>query len=101
MYCKCLFGWLENPCFITKMNLFTKLSFSKNTQNERKILCIPCSNDKVDVRATQFCKTCKDPEPLCESCAKQHIRQKLARNHDVCADLTDFSTLHPKDGYLT
>lgn len=30
-------------------------------------------NDNVDVKATHFCKACKDPEPLCESCAKQHM----------------------------
>lgn len=85
------------------MNYFTKcsFSFSKKTHNEKNILCSPCSNDNVDVKATHFCKTCKDPEPLCESCAKQHTRQKLARNHDVCADITDFSTLQPNDGYFT
>lgn len=85
------------------INYFTKnfFSFSKKTHNEKKILCISCSNDNVDVKATHFCKTCTDPAPLCESCAKQHTRQKLASNHDVCVDITYFSTLQPKDGYLT
>lgn len=64
------------------------------------MLCIPCLNDKLDVKATHFCKSCEDSEPLCESCANQHTRQKFARDHDVCANMTEFSSTQPKNGYL-
>lgn len=40
---------------------------------------IPCSYDNLDVKATQFFKTCEDPGPLNELLffpAKMKIRQK-------------------------
>lgn len=67
-------------------------------QTRNKIACIPCSYDKLDVKATHFCKTCEDPEPLCESCAKQHIRQKVAYNHKICEGMTDFCKNQPPTG---
>lgn len=52
--------------------------------------CYPCLNDFLKIKATHFCETCEDPEPLCKSCAKQHTRQKIAKDHDICADMAKF-----------
>lgn len=67
-------------------------SFSQGTQIEKDLLCTPCADDDLEVKATHFCKTCEDPEPLCESCAKQHSRQKIAKNHEISADMATFHT---------
>lgn len=69
--------------------------FSQETK-----LCVPCSNDDTEVKATHFCQTCKDPEPLCETCAKHHTRQKLTKGHKMCADMAYFPTSETNHGYL-
>lgn len=74
--------------------------FRRDTQIKRETLCIPCLDDSLDVKATHFCKTCEDPEPLCESCAKQHTRQKMAKNHEICSDIAKFSTTQTDDRYV-
>lgn len=56
----------------------------------KHIFCEPCSTENNDVVATFFCKTCDDPEPLCNACAKQHTKQKLSKNHELCANLKEF-----------
>lgn len=33
---------------------------------------------------------CDDPEPLCDECAKQHSRQKICRDHEMCKDIQEF-----------
>lgn len=53
------------------------------------MVCNPCSGDNMKTKATQFCKTCDDPEPFCETCAKQHIRQKMFKKHTLSTDLRD------------
>lgn len=54
------------------------------------MICFPCSNDSIEVQATHFCKSCEDPEPLCEICAKQHTRHRMAKGHEICAEITEF-----------
>lgn len=54
------------------------------------MLCIPCSNDSKEVQATHFCKTCEDPEPLCEMCANQHNRHKVSKDHEICPDIEEY-----------
>lgn len=56
------------------------------------MVCHPCSNDDNDVDATHFCKTCDDPEPLCEMCAKEHTRHKMAKDHEICTNMAEFPT---------
>lgn len=51
------------------------------------MVCNPCFGDNVETKATHFCKTCKDPEPFCETCAKQHTRQKMFKKHTLSTDL--------------
>lgn len=62
--------------------------FSKN--GSTKILCEPCSTADEQVKATHFCRTCDDPEPLCETCSEHHLKQKLSKNHELCADTEQF-----------
>lgn len=54
----------------------------------------PCSYGNIIVRATHFCKTCEDPEPLCESCAAQHGRHKISRHHKICENIGEFPKEH-------
>lgn len=57
-------------------------------------------NDNLQVKATHFCKTCEDPEALCGACAKQHTRQKLFREHQLCGEIQDFSQHLQSIGYV-
>lgn len=66
------------------------LTCSKTRKHGKKMICVPCSNDSEEVEATHFCKTCEDPEPLCEMCAKDHTRYKMTKNHKICAEMTEF-----------
>lgn len=67
--------------------------FSEKTPNENE--CYPCSRDSLKIKATSFCKTCDDPEPLCEACAKQHTRQKIAKDHEISRNMAELSKRHP------
>lgn len=63
---------------------------SSESEKEKEIECNPCSNENVQVKATNFCKTCADPEPFCGTCARQHTRQKIFRDHQLCGEIRDF-----------
>lgn len=54
----------------------------------------------MHVEATLFCKTCEDPEPLCENCAKHHTLQKITRNHEMCGDILKFQKPNPITWYV-
>lgn len=54
------------------------------------IFCEPCFSENHQIQATRFCKTCDDPEPLCDSCAQYHTEQKLSRHHDLSGDIREF-----------
>lgn len=73
------------------MALFS-LNFKRFRENdtEKMIICGPCSSEELQVQATHFCKTCDDPEPLCEICAKHHTKQKLSKNHILSENMKDF-----------
>lgn len=65
--------------------------FSRNVQHHyRDMSCRPCSMDNMTVKATCFCKSCEDPEPLCEECAKQHTRFQICKDHEICQDIKYF-----------
>lgn len=70
-----------------KLQLVPILCFSVESQCKKEIVCYPCSNDNVYVNATNFCKTCADPEPFCINCARQHTRQKLFKEHQLCKEI--------------
>lgn len=63
--------------------------FSEIEMDDRH-LCEPCSSENNRVQATHFCKTCADPELLCESCAKHHTKQKSFKDHELSNDIGDF-----------
>lgn len=64
--------------------------FSADQTDQEDILCDPCLCEDKKTKAAHYCKTCDVPEPLCNECAKQHTRQKLGRNHELCDDIRDF-----------
>lgn len=60
---------------------------------EDVIFCARCLYGNLKNKATQFCKTCDSPEPLCNKCAQQHTRQKLSRDHELCEDIKVLPTI--------
>lgn len=58
--------------------------YRKGKSKETEVLCGPCRFGDLNTKATHFCKTCEDLEPLCEDCAQQHVRHKLCRGHEIC-----------------
>ena len=62
-----------------------------SSQSEKEVLCDPCLSGDERTAATGFCKTCEDPEPLCDGCAKQHTRQKATKGHEISNDLTQLN----------
>ena len=65
----------------------SSIIYRAEKESAKQILCEQCLLDDIKTEATRFCKSCKDPEPMCEICAKQHIRQKDSRDHEICQDL--------------
>ena len=61
--------------------------YREEKESAKQILCEQCLLDDTKTEATRFCRSCQDPEPMCEICAKQHIRQKDSRDHEICQDL--------------
>lgn len=71
--------------------LFFQHNFDFNFQRDRDdINCNPCFYGNIIVRATHFCRTCEDPEPLCENCSTQHVRHKISRHHQICENIKEF-----------
>lgn len=71
----------------------------ENQYKQLEVLCESCLFGNLNIRATHFCKTCEDPEPLCNSCAQLHIRHKLCRDHEICdviEELLDKKKKKPK-----
>lgn len=77
-----------------------KLIIFRDTDTEKQIACEPCSTEDTQVPATHFCKTCDDPEPLCETCAKHHTKQKQSRNHEICRDMREYRINEQNERYL-
>lgn len=63
--------------------------FSKNG-TVQEMLCEPCMAECLEIPATFFCKTCEDPEPLCDTCAKHHRKHKLSSNYVLCRGIKAF-----------
>lgn len=45
------------------------------------IPCEPCEFESTENAATHFCLNCEEPEPMCHTCANQHIKQRAGRGH--------------------
>lgn len=82
------------------LKVVLSLWFSENNQHDREVECDPCFIENIHVKATHFCKTCDDPEPLCDECAKQHTRQKICRDHEMCKNLLEFLRFRSKNWYV-
>lgn len=86
-----------SSCFLTNANIKHKLSvfFLSLSKDEvtTKILCEPCSTEDLQIQATHLCKTCENPEPLCETCAKNHTKQKLCRDHQISGDVRELQKI--------
>lgn len=87
-------------CFNVHSKLLLTFRFSVDLQQEENVVCDQCLNDDKKVTATYFCKTCEDPEPLCELCAKQHTRQKAFRDHSLNGNMHEFQTHHSMKRYF-
>ncbi|XP_056014684.1 uncharacterized protein LOC125674781 isoform X2 [Ostrea edulis] len=63
-----------------------------NRYVQRKIvLCEPCRYENITNHATQFCLDCEDPEPMCQNCANQHLKQRSGRGHSLSADISEMA----------
>lgn len=66
-------------------------------QRKEEMLCNPCLLGNIRTAAKSFCKTCEDPEPLCEVCGNLHKRQKATKHHDLSIELAQFPRLIPEN----
>ena len=55
-----------------------------------QIACKPCNRESITAEATKCCKTCKDPEPLCDLCAQRHTLKAGNKGHEMSDDLQQF-----------
>lgn len=95
---------MQNFVPLTSILTLTNISFQrkeveiyKRQEDENEIFCDPCLYGDQQIIATFFCKTCDVPEPLCGDCAKQHSRQKLSRDHELCDDMKKYPNLQLKN----
>ena len=65
----------------------------KSLEPRIKISCMPCLRDTITAEATKCCKTCKDPEPLCDDCADRHTRMEANKGHEMTDDLQLFPNM--------
>ena len=63
-------------------------------QNQQQIFCDPCLSGNIQIVATSFCQTCKDPEAFCGDCTMQHTRQRATKGHEICSDMKQYTSLH-------
>ncbi|XP_062574275.1 uncharacterized protein LOC134236111 [Saccostrea cucullata] len=55
---------------------------------KEKLLCEPCASEGGKTPADSFCKDCDEPEPLCLNCSREHVKQRLFRDHSICDDIS-------------
>lgn len=66
---------------------------SDDKTNRKDTFCVPCLYGNLINKGTHFCETCDVPEPICTDCAQHHTRQKLSRDHKLCDEIENFSSL--------
>lgn len=84
-FCKECEEYLCNSCTIE--HLSHKQNKNHTIVQVNGVLnCDPCLvNGKKEI-AEKFCLDCKEPEPLCASCADIHIIMKRTRGHRLSSD---------------
>lgn len=82
--------WTYSLFYYQKRGKLLFLIFSAKQRDQKDILCGPCLYVDIKTKATRYCKTCDDSEPLCNDCAKQHTRQKSSRDHELGDDIRTF-----------
>lgn len=50
--------------------------------------CNPCKMKGKTETAVKFCLDCKEPDPLCASCADIHLSMKRTRGHRMSPDIS-------------
>lgn len=65
-----------------------------SSPKDKALKCTTCAIDNKNNDATSFCLKCQDPEPMCDRCARRHIRKRKRKNqdHEICRDLHKFGT---------
>nr|XP_022290966.1 uncharacterized protein LOC111102491 isoform X2 [Crassostrea virginica] len=82
-------------CCDIKQYIYLYGAFSQRGHREQQqVLCDPCLSGNIQIEATSFCQTCKDPEVFCEDCAMQHTRQRATKGHEICRDIKQYNYLH-------
>lgn len=79
-----------------------KHTISKNTKDhrignipqvisEQIVPCAICCELGEPSQATCYCLDCKNPEPLCSSCAEEHTMMKRTKNHHISREISSFT----------
>lgn len=82
--------FLKTNDFQSLMFFHNFFFYRKSQSKETEVWCESCRFGDLNTKATHFCKTCEDLEPLCENCAQQHVRHKLCRGHEICNGIEEF-----------
>lgn len=82
-----MFGWSVH-----------KLIFNRRERNKaaKRILCYPCLRETIEADANKHCRTCLDPEPLCDVCAQHHTRRRETKEHQISDDPQQLADLADK-----
>lgn len=65
--------------------------FSTDQTVQQKAISDSRTYGNIKAKATHYGKTCEVPEPWCNDCAKQHTRQTLSKDHELCDKIREFS----------
>ena len=85
---------VEYSYYVQKIHCTKNLPCRDISQPRNQISCKPCLRDTITAEATKRCRTCKDPEPLCDVCAKRHTLMEANKGHQMTADLQQFFSPH-------
>ena len=67
-----------------------KLTLTQSLSENSLKLCSLCSLGSDTKAATHFCQSCNSPKPMCDKCARQHVKQQRTRGHALCDDISQF-----------
>lgn len=88
----------EESCIVETCKVKAYINNDGKDESAKQIFCEICTTDALPVQATHFCKTCEDPDPLCENCVHRHLKEMLSKNHEICCFIKDFRKSRNKYG---